>query len=124
MGDKKIQMFYGEKQGGETMEMIFKDETFETEVMGSDIPVFVDFYADWCGPCKMMIPVVEELAKELEGRVKVGKLNVDENPNTASKFRVMSIPTFILVKDGEVKMNVMGAMSKQELLEKIEGALV
>jgi len=124
LGDKKIQMFYGEKQGGETMEMIFKDETFETEVMGSDIPVFVDFYADWCGPCKMMIPVVEELAKELEGRVKVGKLNVDENPNTASKFRVMSIPTFILVKDGEVKMNVMGAMSKQELLEKIEGALV
>ena len=124
MGDKKIQMFYGEKQGGETMEMIFKDETFETEVMGSDIPVFVDFYADWCGPCKMMIPVVEELAKELEGRVKVGKLNVDENPNTASKFRVMSIPTFILIKDGEMKMNVMGAMSIQELLEKIESALL
>jgi thioredoxin 1 len=124
LGDKKIQMFYGEKQGGETMEMIFKDETFETEVMGSDIPVFVDFYADWCGPCKMMIPVVEELAKELEGRVKVGKLNVDENPNTASKFRVMSIPTFILIKDGEMKMNVMGAMSKQELLEKIESALL
>lgn len=124
MGDKKIQMFYGKKQGGETMEMIFKDETFETEVMGSDIPVFVDFYADWCGPCKMMIPVVEELAKELEGRVKVGKLNVDENPNTASKFRVMSIPTFILIKDGEMKMNVMGAMSKQELLEKIESALL
>lgn len=124
MGDKKIQMFYDEKQGGETMEMIFKDETFETEVMGSDIPVFVDFYADWCGPCKMMIPVVEELAKELEGRVKVGKLNVDENPNTASKFRVMSIPTFILIKDGEMKMNVMGAMSKQELLEKIESALL
>lgn len=123
MGDKKIQMFYNEKQGGETMEMIFKDETFETEVMGSDIPVFVDFYADWCGPCKMMIPVVEELAKELEGRVKVGKLNVDENPNTAAKFRVMSIPTFILIKDGEMKMNVMGAMSKQELLEKIESAL-
>lgn len=123
MGDKKIQMFYDEKQGGETMEMIFKDETFETEVMGSDIPVFVDFYADWCGPCKMMIPVVEELAKELEGRVKVGKLNVDENPNTAAKFRVMSIPTFILIKDGEMKMNVMGAMSKQELLEKIESAL-
>ena len=117
-------MFYGDKQGGETMEMIFKDETFETEVMGSDIPVFVDFYADWCGPCKMMIPVVEELAKELEGRVKVGKLNVDENPNTASKFRVMSIPTFILIKDGEMKMNVMGAMSKQELLEKIESALL
>ncbi len=116
-------MFYDEKQGGETMEMIFKDETFETEVMGSDIPVFVDFYADWCGPCKMMIPVVEELAKELEGRVKVGKLNVDENPNTAAKFRVMSIPTFILIKDGEMKMNVMGAMSKQELLEKIESAL-
>lgn len=116
-------MFYNEKQGGETMEMIFKDETFETEVMGSDIPVFVDFYADWCGPCKMMIPVVEELAKELEGRVKVGKLNVDENPNTAAKFRVMSIPTFILIKDGEMKMNVMGAMSKQELLEKIESAL-
>ena len=124
MGDKKIQMFYGEKQEGETTEMIFKDETFETEVMGSDIPVFVDFYADWCGPCKMMIPVVEELAKELEGRVKVGKLNVDENPNTASKFRVMSIPTFILIKDGEMKMNVMGAMSKQELLEKIESALL
>lgn len=123
MGDKKIQMFYDEKQGGETMEMIFKDETFETEVMGSDIPVLVDFYADWCGPCKMMIPVVEELAKELEGRVKVGKLNVDENPNTAAKFRVMSIPTFILIKDGQMKMNVMGAMSKQELLEKIESAL-
>ncbi len=105
------------------MEMIFKDETFQEEVMESDIPVLVDFYADWCGPCKMMAPVVEELAKDLEGRVKVGKLNVDENPNSASKFRVMSIPTFILIKDGEMKMNVMGAMAKQDLLEKIEAAL-
>lgn len=105
------------------MAMLFNDETFKAEVMESNIPVLVDFYADWCGPCKMMAPVVEELAKDLEGKVKVGKLNVDESPNSAAMFRVMSIPTFILIKDGETKMSVMGAMSKQELLEKIEAAL-
>lgn len=97
----------------------FNDSNFEQEVLKSDIPVLVDFYADWCGPCKMMAPVVDELAAEYEGKVKVGKLNVDESSAAAAKYRVMSIPTFIVFKNGEPVDTLVGAVSKKELEAKL-----
>lgn len=102
------------------MEYQFTSENFETEVLQSKLPVLVDFYADWCGPCKMMGPIVAELAKELDGRVKVGKLNVDDTSDIAARYKVMSIPTFLIVKDGEVKATITGAVSKSELINKLE----
>ena len=77
------------------MEYVFNNDNFETEVLKSDIPVLVDFYADWCGPCKMMAPIVHQLADAYEGQMKIGKLNVDNTLDIAQKYRVMSIPTFI-----------------------------
>lgn len=97
------------------MEYKFTDAEFTAEVLQSDIPVLVDFYADWCGPCKMMAPVVEELAEAYAGKVKIGKLNVDENPNTAAQYRVMSIPTFLVFKNGEQINSLSGAMPKKIL---------
>lgn len=105
------------------MEYKFTTENFEEEVLQSQIPVLVDFYADWCGPCKMMAPIVEKLAEEYEGKVKVGKLNIDENMQTAQQYRVASIPTFIIFKDGKQEANYLGAMSASELKEKIERVL-
>ena len=83
------------------MEIKLSTENFEKEVLKSEKPVLVDFYADWCGPCNAMAPVIEELAKELEGKVKVGKINVDENPDIAVEYNVMSIPTLIVFKNGK-----------------------
>ena len=91
-------------------------ENFEQEVLKSDKPVLVDFYADWCGPCKMMAPVIEELAKELEGKVKVGKINVDENPDIAVEYNVMSIPTLIVFKNGKEEKRLVGLRNKEELI--------
>ena len=105
------------------MEHKFTTENFESEVLKSEIPVLVDFYADWCGPCKMMAPVVEKLAEEYEGRLKVGKLNIDENMQIAQQYRVTSIPTFIVYKDGKQEANYLGAMSAAELKNKIEQVL-
>lgn len=102
------------------MAQIFNDSNFEQEVLNSDIPVLVDFYADWCGPCKMMAPVVDELSEEYDGRVKVGKVNVDTASGTAAKYRVMSIPTFILFKNGEPVETLVGAVSKKELEERLK----
>jgi thioredoxin len=102
------------------MEMKLTDDNFNQEVLESDVLVMVDFYADWCGPCKMMAPVVEELAKEYDGVIKVGKLNVDEAPNTSSKYRVMSIPTMVFFKNGEAVETVVGAVAKAKLSEIIE----
>lgn len=101
----------------------FTDTNFEDEVLRSDIPVLVDFYADWCGPCKMMSPVIDELAQDYEGRVKIGKLNTDENRAIAMKYGVMSIPTMILLKDGEVVDTVTGAVAKSLLEQKINNIL-
>jgi thioredoxin 1 len=102
------------------MALKFTDANFQSEVLEADVPVLVDFYADWCGPCKMMAPVIEELAGEYEGTVKVGKLNVDEQPSTAQKYRVMSIPTMLVIKNGEAVETIVGAVSKSSLVEKLE----
>lgn len=101
------------------MALVFTDENFEGEVLKSDQLVVVDFYADWCGPCKMMAPIVDEIAKEMEGQVKVGKLNVDNSPESARAYSVMNIPTFLLIKDGVVVDKVVGGMPKDALVEKI-----
>lgn len=97
------------------MEYKFTDANFAAEVLQSDIPVLVDFYADWCGPCKMMAPIIKELAEAYAGKIKIGKLNVDENPNAAVQFKVMSIPTFLLFQNGEKVNAVSGAVPKKEL---------
>ena len=105
------------------MEVKITDGNFDAEVKESKLPVLVDFYADWCGPCKMMAPLVAQLSEEVEGTCKVGKCNVDENPQTASMFRVMSIPTFVLFLDGKAVDTVVGAVSKTALQEKIKQVL-
>lgn len=105
------------------MEYKFTTDNFEAEVLQADVPVLVDFYADWCNPCKMMGPVVAKLAQEYEGKVKVGKCNVDENMQTAQQYRVSSIPAFIVFKNGKPAVTCVGAMSAAELKEKIEQAL-
>jgi len=89
------------------------DDNFDKEVLQSDLPVFVDFWAPWCGPCQMIAPLVESLAEEYEGRCKVGKLNVDQNPRTAMRFGIMSIPTLMVFKDGKVVERIVGAVPKE-----------
>lgn len=95
----------------------FTGNTFEQEVLQSDKPVLVDFYADWCGPCKMMAPVVDQLAEELGDTIKIGKINIDDDEETALKYRVMSVPTFALFKDGNLVKTLTGAMPKQALID-------
>lgn len=97
------------------MAIHFTDENFNEEVLASNIPVVVDFYADWCGPCKMLAPVIEALAGELEGKVKIGKLNVDDAPETARQYGIMSIPTLLYIKNGEVVNKTVGVVSKAEI---------
>ncbi len=91
------------------------DDTFDSEVVKSDIPVLVDFWAVWCGPCQMQNPILEEVAKEFDGKVKIAKLNVDENPKTAAKYGIMSIPTLMLFKDGTSVKQMIGVQSKETL---------
>lgn len=98
----------------------FTAENFEAEVLQSDIPVFVDFYADWCGPCKMMSPMIDKLADEFDGKIKVGKIDVDENQELAVKYGVMSIPNMKFFKGGEVVDEVIGAVPKAQMKAKFE----
>ncbi len=99
------------------------DSVFESEVINSDKPVLVDFWAPWCGPCKALGPVIDEISKDYEGKVKVGKVNVDENPEISMKFGIRSIPTLIVFKDGDVLEQVIGAVPKSEIKKAIDKAL-
>jgi thioredoxin 1 len=107
-------------QKGEAMKPIeVTDANFKQEVLDSDTPVLVDFWAVWCGPCKMVAPVVEELAKEYDGRLKVGKLNVDNNPEVSMQFGIRSIPTLMVFKGGRVVEQIIGAVPKRNLVDKL-----
>lgn len=99
--------------------VIINKENFESEVLGSEKPVLVDFWAPWCGPCRMVLPIVEEIAKENE-HIKVCKINVDEQPELANQFGVMSIPTLMVFKEGKLVKKNMGAMPKAKILEMVE----
>jgi thioredoxin 1 len=103
--------------------VVVTDQNFQAEVLQTKEPVLVDFWAPWCGPCKMLGPIVEELAGELTGKMKVCKLNVDENGETAAKYGVMSIPTLIVFKDGKPADRLVGYMPKPKLMEKLAGHL-
>jgi thioredoxin 1 len=99
--------------------MTLSDSTFDESIGGADTPVLVDFWAEWCGPCKMITPVLEDIASEHTGRIQIVKLNVDDNPNVARRYDVMSIPTLLIFVDGEVKMRLVGAKGKAQLLEEL-----
>ncbi|MFA6161093.1 MAG: thioredoxin [Patescibacteria group bacterium] len=101
------------------MEITLTQDNFESEVIKSDKPVLVDFWAPWCGPCRMMAPIIEELATELEGKVKVAKMNVDESQNIAQQFNILSIPTFLIFKNGMVADQMVGGLEKETLKDKL-----
>ena len=103
---------------GNTVEVT--DATFESAVINSDTPVLVDFWAEWCGPCKMIAPVLEEISTEMEGQVVIGKLDVDSNPSTAMSYGVMSIPTLLLFKNGEPVERIVGFNPKPQLVGKLQ----
>ena len=99
------------------------DDSFESDVLNSDKPVLVDFWAEWCGPCRMVEPVVEELADEYEGKAKIGKVNVDENPQISMKYGIRSIPSLLIFKNGEVVDQIVGAVPKSRLKKQLDAQL-
>jgi thioredoxin 1 len=100
-------------------ELTLTDQTFDEEIKSSAEPVLVDFWAEWCGPCKMIAPILSEIASEQHGKLRVGKINIDENLDLARRFEVMSIPTLILFKDGEPQVRIIGAKGKGQLLQEL-----
>ena len=105
------------------MSLILDEKNFQSEVIKSSIPVLVDFWAPWCGPCLTMAPLVDELAKELEGKFKIGKINVDENPELASQYEIMSIPAFKIFKEGKIIKNIVGIQAKETLKNELKSCL-
>ena len=103
--------------------MELSDASFENEVINSEVPVLVDFWAPWCGPCRAVAPIVEEISEAYEGQIKVGKLNVDENPSTTMKFGIRSIPTLLVFKGGEAVEQIIGAVPKGEIERALGKAL-
>ena len=101
----------------------FTDGNFQTEVIDSDVPVLVDFWAPWCGPCRMLAPTVDAIAEEYAGRVKVGKVNTDENPQVATQHGIQSIPTLMVFKGGQVVDRLVGALPKEKITEKLDAQL-
>jgi thioredoxin 1 len=99
------------------------DSTFEQEVLSSEIPVLLDYWAEWCGPCKMIAPILNDIADEYSGKIKVAKLNIDENPSTPAKFGVRGIPTLMIFKSGSIEATKVGAMSKSQLSAFIDSTI-
>ncbi len=104
-------------------EIVITEENFEQEVVNSDIPVLLDFWAPWCGPCKMLLPIVDELAKEFEGKIKIGKVNTDENMSLSSKFQITSIPCLILFKNGKPVNKLVGFRPKAVIIQEVNNVL-
>ena len=101
----------------------FTDQSFDTDVVQADLPVLIDFWAAWCGPCKAIAPTIEEIAGDYAGKVKVGKLNVDQNQNTAMQYGVRSIPTLLIMKSGEVVSQIVGAVPKENITKSLDEIL-
>ena len=101
----------------------FTDQSFDTDVVQADLPVLIDFWAVWCGPCKAIAPTIEEIARDYAGKVKVGKLNVDQNQNTAMQYGVRSIPTLLIMKSGEVVSQIVGAVPKENITKALDEIL-
>ncbi len=103
--------------------MAVSDDTFESDVLKADGAILVDFWAEWCGPCKVIAPALEEISQEMDGRVRIAKVNIDENPLTPQKYGVRGIPTLMLFKDGQVAATKVGAVAKNQLVEWVESVL-
>lgn len=105
-------------------EITLTDQNFQSEVLSSDMPVLVDFWAPWCGPCQIMAPIIEEITNEFQGKIKVGKLNVDENSKTAASYGIMSIPTLVVFKAGKITKQMVGYQNKDTLKQQLDALLV